>query len=173
MIDHDAYSDAYIQDILLNTKTVAMVGASANIARPSYFVLKYLLQKGYQVSPVNPRYAGKEILDQACYETLQDIPHQIDMVDIFRGSNAALAITREAIKIGAKYIWMQLEVRNDEAAKLAEEAGLKVVMNRCPKIEFARLSGEIGWAGINSGQISSAKPKLAAKGFQSFVLNKK
>ncbi|MFQ5625888.1 MAG: CoA-binding protein, partial [Methyloligellaceae bacterium] len=120
--------------------------------------------------PVNPGVAGKEILGQRVYGRLSDIPEPIDIVDIFRNSKAALQITNEAIEIGAKVVWMQLGVRNDEAACVAEADGLKVVMNRCPKIEYARLSGEIGWAGVNSRTISSARPKLGPQGFQHRVL---
>ncbi len=172
-MNHDTYSNAYITDILETYKTFAMVGASANKVRPSYFVLKYLLEKGYKVIPVNPGLAGKQLLEQSVYADLHDIPEPVDVVDIFRNSEAALAITKDAIAIDAKVVWMQLGVRNDEAAKLAEEAGLKVVMNRCPKIEYGRLSGEIGWTGVNSRMISSVRPRLAAKGFQHRLLPKK
>lgn len=156
-MQHDAYSDAYIRDILRNTRTIAMVGASPKSNRPSYFAMKYLLQRGYRVIPVNPGHEGKEILGQKVYARLADIPEKIDMVDIFRNSEAAGPITDEAIAIGADVVWMQLDVRNDEAARRAEAAGLKVVMNRCPKIEFARLSGELGWAGVNTGVITSKR----------------
>ncbi|WP_350334479.1 CoA-binding protein [Coralliovum pocilloporae] len=164
-MNHDSYSDSYIRGVLDEVKTIAMVGASPNPVRPSYFVLKYMLEKGYQVIPVNPGQAGKEILGQTVYASLKDIPQPVDMVDIFRNSEAAGPITDDAIAIGAKVVWMQLQVRNDEAAERAEEAGLNVVMNRCPKIEYGRLSGEIGWAGVNSRTLSSKKPRLAA-GFQ-------
>lgn len=171
-MDHDHYSDAYIRDILNTYKTIAMVGASAKQVRPSYFAMKYLLEKGFRVIPVNPGQAGKEILGQRVYATLKDIPEPVDIVDVFRSSDAALQITRDAIDIGAKVVWMQLGVRNDEAARLAEEAGLKVVMNRCPKIEYGRLSGEIGWAGVNSRTLSNKRPLLGKKGFQHRVLGK-
>ena len=154
-MNHDSYSENYIRAILNKVRTVALVGASSNIVRPSYFVLKYLIAKGYTVLPINPGLAGQEILGAKVFATLNDVPEPIDMVDIFRSSEAALEITKEAIAIGAKVVWMQLSVRNDEAAALAEAAGLEVVMNRCPKIEYGRLSGEIGWAGINSGTLSS------------------
>ncbi|MCP1336062.1 CoA-binding protein [Futiania mangrovi] len=156
-MDHDRYEDAYIKAILNETKTVAMVGASPNVMRPSFFVLKYLLEKGYTVYPVNPGHAGKEICGQTVYATLSDLPRPVDMVDVFRASEHVLPIVEEAIAIGAKCVWMQLGVRNDEAAKAAEDAGLKVVMNRCPKIEFGRLSREIGWIGVNSRRISSKR----------------
>ncbi len=167
---HDDYNDAYIRDILVRHRTVAMVGASPNASRPSYFAMKYLLAKGFHVIPVNPGQAGKTILDQPVYGSLGDIPEPVEIVDIFRNSDAALAITREAIRIGAKVVWMQLGVRNDEAASLAEAAGLKVVMNRCPKIEYGRLSGEISWAGVNSRRLSSKRPLLGA-GAQQRVLD--
>lgn len=170
--DHDNYSNDYIRNILSEHKVIAMVGASPNPVRPSYFAMKYLLEKGFTVIPVNPGQAGGDILGQKAYASLADIPGRVDIVDIFRNSEAALQITRDAIAIGAKVVWMQLGVRNDEAARLAEEAGLKVVMNRCPKIEYGRLSGEIGWAGVNSRTISNRRPKLGAKGVQHRVLGK-
>jgi predicted CoA-binding protein len=125
------------------------------------------------VIPVNPGLAGKEILGERVYAALGDIPEKVEIVDVFRSSAAALAITKEAIRIGAKVVWMQLGVRNDEAARLAEDAGLQVVMNRCPKIEYGRLSGELGWAGVNSRRISSKRPVLGPKGVQHRVLGAK
>lgn len=169
-MDHDSYSDEYIKKIFKTYKTFAMVGASTNKVRPSYFALRYLQEKGFRVVPVNPGQAGNTLLEETVYGSLKDIPFPIEVVDIFRNATAALEITKDAIDIGAKVIWMQLGVRNDEAAKLAEEAGLKVVMNRCPKIEYGRLSGEISWAGVNSRTISSKKQKLAKKGVQHRVL---
>jgi len=169
-MNHDNYSDDYIREILNSNCSFALVGASANTVRPSYFVLKYLLEKEFKVVPVNPGLAGKDILAQKVYGALKDIPEAIDIVDIFRNSETALEIAKEAIEIGAKVVWMQLGVRNDKAAVLAEAAGLQVVMNRCPKIEYARLSGEIGWAGVNSRAISSVRPKLGPRGFQHRVL---
>jgi predicted CoA-binding protein len=165
-MDHDSYSEAYIRQILTSCKVFALVGASANTVRPSYFVLKYLLAKGYDVIPINPGLAGQTLLAQPVYARLRDIPRPVDVVDIFRNSQVALDITREAIEIGAKVVWMQLGVRNDEAARLAEEAGLKVVMNRCPKIEYGRLSGEIGWAGVHTRTLSSQRMVLGKGGFQ-------
>jgi predicted CoA-binding protein len=159
-IDHDRYDDAYLRKILRESKTIAMVGLSANWNRPSYFAAKYLLDRGYKVIPVNPAAAGQEILGQKVYGSLEELPQKADMVDIFRNSDAAGPITDEAIKHGAKVVWMQLGVRNEEAAKRAEDAGLKVVMNRCPKIEHSRLSGTIEWHGIASGVISSRKRAL-------------
>lgn len=167
--NHDSYSEKYILSILRSVKTIAMVGASANPVRPSYFVLKYMLAKGYFVVPINPGQAGKEILGQTVYGSLAEIPHPVDMVDIFRNSEIAGSITDDAIAIGARVVWMQLTVRNDDAAARAEAAGLNVVMNRCPKIEFGRLSGEINWAGVNTRTISAKRPALQ-KGFQHFGL---
>ena len=165
-MDHDSYGADYIRDILTSVKTIALVGASANPVRPSFFVLKYLLDKGYEVLPVNPGMAGKEILDRTVYGSLKDIPVAIDMVDIFRNSEAAGPIVDEALTIVPlpAVIWMQLTVRNDEAAARAEAAGVKVVMNRCPKMEYGKLSGEWGWVGGNSGVLSSRRQKLHASG---------
>jgi predicted CoA-binding protein len=163
-MDHDSYSDAYIRDILVQHRVIAMVGASPNPSRPSYFAMKYLLTKRFEVIPVNPGHAGKTILGQRVFATLEDIDRPVDIVDIFRSSEAALPITQDAVGIDAKVVWMQLGVRNAEAAKLAENAGLKVIMNRCPKIEYGRLSGEISWAGVNSRTLSSKRPLLGASG---------
>jgi len=176
-MNHDAYSDDYIAGILGAVRVFAFIGASANTSRPSYFAMKYLLGKGYTVHPVNPGYAGQTILGQHVYATLADVPAPVDVVDIFRNSQAALGITRDAIalkhKLGVNVVWMQLGVRNDEAAAEGEAAGLRVVMNRCPKIEYGRLSGEIGWAGVNSGQITSTRPKLSPRGVQSLTIASK
>jgi predicted CoA-binding protein len=173
-MNHDAYDNSYISGVLNSVKSVAIVGASANDVRPSFFVTKYLIDKGYDVYPVNPGHAGKEILGRMTYAKLADIPVAIDMVDIFRASNAVPPIVDEALALSPlpKVIWMQLTVRHDEAAAKAEAAGVKVVMNRCPKIEYARLSGEIGWNGVNSGTISSKKP-IMRQGFQSFGIRQK
>lgn len=170
-MNHDGYDNAYISGILQSVKTIAVVGASANDVRPSFFVMKYMLDKGYRVIPVNPGQAGKPILGQMTYARLSDIPVAIDMVDIFRASDAVPGIIDEALALDPlpKVVWMQLTVRHDEAAARAEAAGLKVVMNRCPKIEYARLSGEIGWNGVNSGMISARKPVMRS-GFQSYGL---
>lgn len=158
-MDHENYPESYIRDVLRQVKVIAMVGASANWNRPSFFAMKYLQQKGYRVIPVNPREAGKEILGEKVYADLTEIPDPVDMVDCFRASDQIPSIADGAIKIGAKVLWMQLGVRNDEAASKAEAAGLKVIMNRCPKIEYGRLSGEIGWLGINTRLISSKRQK--------------
>ena len=171
---HDFYTDDEIRAVLDGVKTIAMVGASAKDVRPSYFVLKYLLAKGYRVIPVNPGQAGKEILGQMVYGALADIPEPIDMVDIFRSSEAAAKVVDEALGLEPKprVIWMQLGVRNDEAAAKAESAGLTVIMNRCPKIEYGRLSGEIGWTGVNTKTISAKKP-LMRTGYQHWGLRPK
>lgn len=173
-MNHDTYPQDYISGILNSVRTIAMVGASANDVRPSFFVLKYLIAKGFTVYPINPGQAGKEILGQHVYARLSDIPHPIDMVDIFRASDAVPGIVDEALTLDPlpKVIWMQLGVRNDEAAAKAEAAGLKVVMNRCPKIEYGKLSGEIGWNGVNSGVLSAKKPIMRG-GFQSFGIRSK
>ena len=160
-MNHDEYDDKYIIEVLRDAKLVAMVGASANWNRPSYFAMKYMQQKGFRVIPVNPGAAGQEILGETAVASLDEIDEPIDMVDIFRNSEAAGQITDDAIKAGAKIVWMQLGVRNDEAAKRAEDAGLRVVMDRCPKIEYARLHGELSWHGINSHVITSKRRKLA------------
>ncbi len=156
-MDHDSYPDDLIRKILRATKTIAMVGSSAQWIRPSYFAMKYLQRKGYRIIPVNPKEAGNTILGETVYARLADIPEPIDMVDIFRNSEAAGGVADEAIEARAKVVWMQLGVRDDAAAERAEAAGLTVIMNRCPKIEFGRLSGEIGWMGINTGVISSKR----------------
>jgi hypothetical protein len=175
-MSHDSYTDNFIADILASVRVFAFVGASANANRPSYFAMKYLLGKGYEVVPINPGLAGQEVLGRKVCASLGEVPIPVDVVDIFRNSEAAPAIVREAIglkdKLGIAVIWMQLGVRNDAAAAEAEAAGLKVVMNRCPKIEYGRLSGEIGWAGVNTGLISSARPRLAP-GVQGHLIGKR
>ncbi len=157
MSDHTPipYTDDYLRQILQEVRTIAVVGASSNWNRPSYFVIKYLQDKGYRVIPVNPGLAGQELLGERVYADLQSIPEPVDMVDIFRNSQAAGPIADEAVAIGAKVVWMQLGVRNDEAAVRASAAGLRVVMDRCPKIEFGRLGGELSWSGVNSGIIAN------------------
>lgn len=164
VIEHDKYDDDYLRGILNGVKTIVMVGASDNWNRPSFFAMKYLQKKGYRVIPVNPRAVGSEILGEKVIGDLKDVPGPIDMVDIFRNSEAAGQITDEAIALAKekniKVIWMQITVRNDAAAKRAEDAGLKVVMNRCPKIEYARLNGELSWNGINSQVISSKRRRI-------------
>ncbi len=167
-MNHDQYPDSYIRGILNTVKTIAMVGFSPKENRPSFFVFKYLTERGYRVIPVNPGHAGKEILGRKIYAKLSDIPEPVDMVDIFRGSEHAMPIVEEALTLTPRpqVIWMQLTVRNDEAAKRAEDAGLKVVMNRCPKIEYGRLSSEISWMGVNSRTLSSKRAQSLGKGVQ-------
>jgi hypothetical protein len=162
------YPDTLIKTILRSVKTIAMVGASGNEIRPSYFAMMYLLNKGYKIIPVNPGMVGKEILGQKVYASLKEVPAPVDMVDIFRESQYAPGIVREALaekdRLGLKYVWMQLGVVSEEAAKLAEDAGLTVIMDRCPKIEHGRFSGELGWMGINRRVIDNRKPLLFSKG---------
>jgi predicted CoA-binding protein len=154
------YNDDYIRGVLRRTRTIAMVGASPNWNRPSYFVMKYLQRKGYRVIPANPGAVGQEILGEPVVASLANIKEPVDLVDIFRNSEAAGPITDEAIAIGAKTVWMQIGVRNDAAAERAKAAGLDVVMDRCPKIEFSRLCGELSWLGMNSGVISAKRRRI-------------
>jgi predicted CoA-binding protein len=166
------YPDSLIKSILRTVKTIAMVGASGNDIRPSYFAMMYLLNKGYTVIPVNPGMVGKEILGQKVYASLKDVTDAgigpVDMVDIFRESKYAPEIARETVaeknRLGVKVLWMQLGVISEEARTIAEDAGLTVVMNRCPKIEHGRFSGEIGWMGVNRRVIDNRKPLLFGRG---------
>ena len=171
-MNHDSYPDSYIRGILNTVKTIAMVGASEKENRPSYFAFKYLLERGYTMIPVNPGHDGHTMLGQRIYARLADIPVPIDMVDIFRASQYALPIVQEALtlKPQPQVIWMQLSVRNDEAAALAEANGMKVVMNRCPKIEYGRLSSEIAWMGVNTRTLSSKR--APSGGIQRMSLNR-
>ncbi len=157
------YPDWVIRRILHDTQVVAMVGASAHWNRPSYFAMKYLQIKGYRVIPVNPRAAGDEILGERAYASVTDVPVPVDVVDCFRRGDQIGPIADDAIAIGAKVLWMQLGVRNDQAAAKAEAAGLTVIMDRCMKIEYGRLSGEIGWSGINTRVITSRRWKPVRK----------
>lgn len=158
------YDDDLIKRVLKETRTIAMAGASPNWVRPSNFAMKYMLGKGYQVHPINPGHAGKEIWDQEVYASLADVPAPVDMLDVFRNSKAAGALIDEAIALKdekqIKIVWLQLGVVNHDAAARAETAGLTVIMDRCPKIEYGRLFGELGWAGVDSGVISSKRRKL-------------
>ena len=158
-INHDRYSDDYLRAILTEVKSIAVAGVSANTARPSNTVFGYMQKAGYRMIGVNPGLAGKTLMGAPCYASLVDIPEPVDMIDIFRNSEAAGVIVDEALELDnlPKVIWMQLTVRNDEAAARAEAAGIKVVMNRCPKIEHGRLTGTIGFMGINS-RVMSARP---------------
>jgi predicted CoA-binding protein len=174
LMDHDAYEDGYIRGILNTVKTIAMVGVSPKANRPSYFAFKYLLERGYRMIPVNPGLAGQELLGQKAYARLADIPEAVDMIDIFRASQHATDIVRDALAMQPRprVIWMQLGVRNDEAAKLAEANGLKVVMNRCPKIEYGRLSSEIAWMGVNTRTLTAKKPPMPVRGIQRLSLDR-
>jgi predicted CoA-binding protein len=171
-MDHNSYSDSYIRGILNTVKTIAMVGASEKENRPSYFAFKYLLERGYKMIPVNPGQAGHTMLGQRIYARLADIAEPVDMVDIFRASKYALPIVQEALTLKPRpqVIWMQLGVRSNEAAALAEANGLKVVMNRCPKIEYGRLSSEIAWLGVNTRTLSSKRAPIG--GVQRMSLNR-
>jgi predicted CoA-binding protein len=171
-MNHDSYTDTYIRGILNTVKSIAMVGASEKENRPSYFAFKYLLERGYKMIPINPGHAGHDLLGCRIYARLADVPEPIDMVDIFRASQYALPIVQEAIALNPRpqVIWMQLGVRNDEAAALAEANGMKVVMNRCPKIEYGRLSSEIAWMGVNTRTISSKRGTIG--GIQRMSLNR-
>ena len=160
IINHDNYSDRYIRDILRSVRNIAMVGASINWKRPSNFVMKYLIQKGYRVIPVNKNVVGEQIYNEPVYPDLSAVKESVDMVDMFRPVKEAPQLVEDAIKLGAKVFWMQFELRNDKAAKIAEDAGMKVVMNRCPKIEYARLFGELGWNGFNTGVISVKRRRI-------------
>jgi predicted CoA-binding protein len=173
-MNHDQYDDSYIRGILNTVKTIAMVGISPKDNRPSYFAFKYLLERGYRMIPVNPGQAGREILGQRVYAKLSDVPEPIDMVDVFRASQFVPPVVEEALTLKPRpgVIWMQLSVRNDQAAALAEQAGLKVVMNRCPKIEYGRLSSEIAWMGVNTRTISAKRAKNLGGGIQRMSLNR-
>ena len=167
-MNHDTYDDNYLRGILNNVKTIAMVGASPVNVRPSYFAFKYLAQRGYDMIPVNPGQVGKSLMGKPFVASLADIDRPIDMIDIFRNSDAALALVKDALTLNPlpKVIWMQLGVRNDEACALAEAAGLQVVMNRCPKIEYGRLSSEISWMGVNSRTLSSKRAPVPTQGMR-------
>lgn len=172
---HASYPDTLIHSILKAAKRIAIVGASDNPARPSYLVFKYLLERGYDVIPVNPGRVGTDLLGKPFVGSIHDIVGPIDMVEIFRNSEAALPLVEEALMLDPlpKVIWMQLGVRHDEAAALAEARGITVIMNRCPKIEYGRISGEISWQGVNSRILSAKRPALAAKGFQKLTIDRR
>ena len=173
-MSHESYDDTYIRGILNTVKTIAMVGVSPKDSRPSYFAFKYLLERGYRMIPVNPGLADKDLLGQKAYARLADIPEQVDMVDIFRASPFVLPIVEDALKMQPRprVVWMQLGIRNDAAAALAEQNGIKVVMNRCPKIEYGRLSSEISWMGVNSRTLTSKRAQISGRGIQRMSLNR-
>lgn len=149
---------AGLRRVLAQSRTIAVVGLSANWYRPSYFAAKYMQDHGYRIIPVNPNY--DEVLGERCYRSVGDIPGAVDIVDCFRRTDEMPALAHEAIAKGAKVLWMQLGIRNDEAASLANAAGLDVVANRCVKIEHARILGGLNWAGVNTGVISSRRPHV-------------
>ncbi|MCP4380942.1 MAG: CoA-binding protein [Hyphomicrobiales bacterium] len=165
------YPDRLISTILKSVKTIAMVGVNANPMRPAHIVMAYLISRGYQVIPINPGLAGKELLGQTVYRSLTDVPTQIDMVDIFRRVEVIDRLVDEALSLDPlpRVIWMQFGLRHDGAAARAEAAGLTVIMDRCPKVEFGRLAGENSWLGLNSGRISSRAPR-AGVGYQRLSL---
>src|SRR6266700_8008103 len=167
-MNHDAYDDNYIRAILNGVKSIAMVGASPVNVRPSYFAFKYRAQRGYDMLPVNPGPVGKHLHGKPFVASLLDIDRPIDMVEIFRNSRHIMPVVDEALKLSPppKVIWLQLGARNDEAAAKAEAAGLKVVMNRCPKIEYGRLSSEISWMGVNSRTLSSKRAPIPTQGMR-------
>ncbi len=173
-MNHDRYDDGYIRGILNTVKTIAMVGVSANTSRPSYFAFKYLLGRGYRVIPVNPGLAGQDLLGERVYASLADIPEPVDMVDVFRASQYVPDIVEQTLQMQPRpgVLWMQLGIRNDEAARRAEANGIKVVMDRCPKIEYGRLSSEISWIGVNSRTLSSKRAQLSGRGVQRMSLNR-
>jgi predicted CoA-binding protein len=145
-----------LRQVLQNHRTLAVVGLSADWFRPSFFAAKYMQEHGYRIIPVNPKY--QEILGETCYPSLKDIPHPVDIVDVFRKPGDTPGIAQEAVHIGAKVLWLQLKVVNDDAQAIAAKAGLTVIMDRCVKIEHARLFGGLGWFGVNTGVISARRP---------------
>src|SRR3984885_15087730 len=167
-MNHDSYDDTYIRAILNGVKSIAMVGASPVNVRPSYFAFKYLVQRGYDMIPVNPGHVGKSLLGRPFVASLSDIGHAIDMVAIFRNPSHIMPVVEEALKLASppKVIWMQLGARDEAAAAKAEAAGIKVVMNRCPKIEYGRLSSEISWMGVNSRTLSSKRAPIPTQGMR-------
>ena len=167
-MNHDTYDDNYIREILNDVKSIAMVGASPVNVRPSYFAFKYLAQRDYDMIPVNPGHVGKSLLGKPFVASLLDIDRPVDMIDIFRNSSNIMPAVDEALKMTPlpKVIWMQLGGRDDVAAEKAEAAGIKVVMNRCPKIEYGRLSSEISWMGVNSRTLSSKRAPMPIQGMR-------
>jgi predicted CoA-binding protein len=147
---------AELRHILKNNHTIAIVGLSADWYRPSYFAAKYMQEHGFRIIPVNPKY--EEILGEKCYPNLKAIPEPVDIVDVFRKPDDCVPIAQDAVSIGAKVLWLQLGVVNEEAARVAETGGLEVVMDRCVKIEYARLFGGLSWFGVNTKVISARRP---------------
>ena len=168
-MNHDSYSDLYILRILERVRTLAMVGASDLWNRPSFFAMKYLQEKAYRVIPVNPRLAatGASVLGERVYASLAEVPAPFELVDFYLRSSAVGAVVDEAIAVapekGIQVIWMQLGVRDGAAAERAERAGLEVVMDRCPKIEWGRLHAELSWGGFNSRVITARRRRVAAR----------
>jgi predicted CoA-binding protein len=151
-----------LRRILQENRVLAVVGLSADWFRPSYFAAKYMQEHGYRVIPVNPRYAGQKVLGEACYASLKDIPHKVDLVDVFRRSEDVMPIAKDAIAIGARALWQQIGVKNEAAAAAARKAGLDAVMDHCVKIEHARLFGGLNWVGVNTRVISAKRPRVIA-----------
>lgn len=170
---HAVYPDALMRAILTGVKSIAIVGASANPVRPSWIVAQYMAKRGYRVWAVNPGLAGQDMAGLPVVASLKDLPEPVDMVDIFRNATAAAAVVDEAMALPVlpKVIWMQQGVRNDDAAAKAEARGCTVIMDRCPKIEYGRLSGEISWNGVNSRVLSSKRQIIAPDGVQRMTLD--
>jgi uncharacterized protein len=171
-MNHDRYDDSYIRGILSTVKNIAVVGASPGDNRPSMFVVKYLTERGYRIFPINPGRGGQQIGGKQAYARLADVPEKIDMVDVFRSSESVPPILDEALALLQRpdVFWMQQGIRNDAAAAKAEAAGMKVVMDRCPKIEYGRLSGEISWVGVNTRTLSSKRAQRLPGGVQRLKL---
>jgi len=171
-LNHDRYDDSFIRGILDTVKTVAVVGASHGDDKPSMFVVKYLSERGYRIFPINPGRAGQLVAGVRAYANLAEVPEPIDMVDVFRRAEFVPQVLDEVLVLSSrpKVFWMQLGVKNDAAAARAEAAGMTVVMNRCPKIEYGRLSREIGWVGVNTRTLSSKKPQRLGGGVQRLQL---
>jgi hypothetical protein len=171
-MNHDRYDDSYIRGILNAVKNIAVVGASPGDNRPSMFVVKYLAERGYRIFPINPGRGGQDIGGEKTYARLADVPEKIDMVDVFRNSESVPPILDEALALSRRpdVFWMQQGIRNDGVAAKAEAAGMKVVMDRCPKIEYGRLSGEINWVGVNTRTLSSKRAQRLPGGVQRLKL---
>ncbi|MEL6735521.1 MAG: CoA-binding protein [Pseudomonadota bacterium] len=170
--DHNQYTDAHIRSVLTECKSIAIIGASANTVRPSNFVARYMIAKGYEVAPINPGQAGKPIAGAMAHASLADLPGPVDMVDVFRKTEALPGIVMEIMQMPElpKVVWFQLGIRDDAIAAALEMTGITVIQDRCPKIEYARLCGELAWNGVNRRTISAKKPKLK-KGFQHLGLD--